>query len=266
MEKRLPGVFPAQKKDGSKYYRASVTHKRKHISLGSYDTPYKAFAAYLEGCDLLKNTGLTILDHSNHRVLPFEKWVTLINYRDNGMYIATPIYLHKKYFEYYLSPTEILKFDIDDLFYYSSRKIMKRGRHFFVADYGMQVNIVSRYGIKNYAVEGKDYSFVNGDNLDFRYENIEIYNIYNGVSKKETKTGILYTAKIHIRGNYTIGNYRTETEAAIAYNKAIDILKKAGVTKNFVPNYLEGLSPKAYADIYSDLKISPKILNYQVNE
>ena len=117
MEKRLPGVFPAQKKDGSKYYRASVTHKRKHISLGSYDTPYKAFAAYLEGCDLLKNTGLTILDHSNHRVLPFEKWVTLINYRDNGMYITTPIYLHKKYFEYYLSPTEILKFDIDDLFY-----------------------------------------------------------------------------------------------------------------------------------------------------
>ncbi|MBR5798496.1 MAG: hypothetical protein IKY23_00395 [Lachnospiraceae bacterium] len=266
MGKRLPGVFPAQKKDGTEYYRASITHKRKHISLGSYDTPYKAFAAYLEGSNLLKDTQLTILDHSSHRVLPFEKWVTLINFRDNGMYIATPIYLHKKYFEYYLSHTQILKFDIDDLFYYSSRKIMQRGRHFFVADYGMQVNIVSRYGIKNYAVEGKDYRFVNGDNLDFRYENIEIYNVYNGVSKKETAKGTLYAAKIHIRGNYTIGNYHTETEAAIAYNKAIDILKKAGVTKNFVPNYLDGLSPKAYADIYSDLKISPKILNYQVNE
>ena len=263
MEKKMPGVFPAQKKDGSTYYRSSITHKRKHISLGSYDTPYKAFGAYLEAAGLMKDCSLAIHDHSAHRILPFEKWVTLINFRDNNMYITTPIYLHKKYFEYYLSPTQILKFDIDDLFYYSSRKIMQRGRHFFVADYGMQVNIVSRYGIKNYAVLGKDYRFVNGDTLDFRYENIEIFNAYNGVSKKETKNGIRYVAKIHIRGNYTIGTYETDTEAAIAYNKAIDILKKAGVSKNFVPNYLEGLSPKAYADIYSDLSISKKILQYK---
>ncbi len=263
MEKKMPGVFPAQKKDGSTYYRSSITYKRKHISLGSYDTPYKAFGAYLEATGLMKDCALAIHDYSTHRILPFEKWVTLINFRDNNMYITTPIYLYKKHFEYYLSPTQILKFDIDDLFYYSSRKIMQRGRHFFVADYGMQVNIVSRYGIKNYAVLGKDYRFVNGDTLDFRYENIEIFNSYNGVSKKETKNGIRYVAKIHIKGNYTIGTYETDTEAAIAYNKAIDILKKAGVTKNFVPNYLDGLSPKAYADIYTDLSISQKILQYK---
>lgn len=266
MEKKLPGVCPATKKDGTEYYRSSITHKSKHISLGSYDIPSKACGAYLEATELLNNTSLSIHDYSSLRILPFEKWVSLINYRDNGIYFATPIYLYKKYFEYLLSPTQILKFDLDDLFYYSSRKIMQRGRHFFVADYGMQVNIVSRYGIKNYAVEGRDFRFVNGDNLDFRYENIEIFNTYHGVSRKQTQKGTFYVAKIHIRGNYTIGKYHTDTEAAIAYNKAIDILKKAGITKNFTPNYLEGLSPRAYATIYSELSISPKILHFSASE
>ncbi len=121
---------------------------------------------------------------------------------------------------------------------------------------------MSRYGIKNYAVPGRDYRFVNGDNMDFRYENIEIYNIYHGVIRKDTKKGVRYTARIHINGNYTIGTYDSDIEAAIAYNKAIDILKKAGVNRNFSPNYLENLSPSAYADIYSKLHISSKITDY----
>ncbi len=139
---------------------------------------------------------------------------------------------------------------------------MVRGRHFFVSDYGMQVNILNRYGIKNYAVKDRDYRFVNDDDLDFRYDNIEIFNIYHGVTRKNTKKGIRYVAKIHIKGNYTIGIYESDIEAAIAYNKAIDLLKKAGVNKNFSVNYLENLSPSAYADIYSKLHISSKITNY----
>jgi len=264
MEKKLPGVYPTTKKDGTVYYRSSITYKRKHISLGSYSTSAMACGAYLEATEVLKDVSLTLHSYTSLRILPFDKWVSLINFRDNNIYFATPIYLYKKYFEYLLSPKEILKFDMDDLFYYSTRKIMRRGRHFFVADYGMQVNIANRYGIKNYAVEGKDFRFVNGDSLDFRYENIEILNIYHGVSFQHTKKGIMYVAKIHINGNYTIGKYTTDTEAAIAYNKAIDILKKAGVTKNYSPNYMEGLSPSAYADIYSKIKISDKILNYRL--
>lgn len=265
MEKKLPGVFEAHKKDGTIYYRSSVTYKKKHISLGSYDTPYKAYAAYLEASSLISGQRFTLADFSEHRILSFEKWVSLINFRENGIYFSTPIYIRNKYFEYMLSPTNILKFDIDDLFYFSSHKIMQRGRHFFVADYGMQVNIANRYGIKNYAVLNKDYRFVNGDDMDFRYENIEILNTYHGVSKKETKKGLRYVAKIHIRGNYMIGTYQTDIEAAIAYNKAIDILKKAGVTKGFTPNYLEDLSPSAYADIYSKIRISSKISRYTVS-
>lgn len=262
MKHNPPGVFTASKKDGTVYYRASITYKKKHISLGSYPTALLAYGAYLEGTSLLTDPALTIESYSVHRVLPFTKWVCLTNYRDNQIYFATPIYMRINYFEYYLSQDFILKFDIDDLFYYSSHKIMMRGRHFFVSDYGMQVNIMNRYGIKNYAVRDRDYRFVNGDDMDFRYENIEIFNVYHGVIRKETKKGIRYVAKIHINGNYTIGTYESDIEAAIAYNKAVDLLKKAGVNKNFSPNYLENLSPSAYADIYSKLHISSKITNY----
>lgn len=262
MEQNLPGVFTATKKDGTVYYRASITHKKKHISLGSYPTALIAYGAYLEGTSLLTDPGLHLSAYSVHRILPFEKWVCLINYRENGIYFSTPIYIYKKYFEYYLSPEAVLKFDIDDLFYYSSHKIMRRGRHFFVSDYGMQVNIMNRYGIKNYAVRDRDYRFVNENDMDFRYENIEILNSYHGVTRKNTKNGIRYVTKIHINGNYTVGTYNSDIEAAIAYNKAIDLLKKAGVDKNFSPNYLENLSPSAYADIYSKLTVSRKISNY----
>jgi hypothetical protein len=71
-----------------------------------------------------------------------------------------------------------------------------------------------------------------------------------------------YRARINIPNYYTIGYYNSETESAIAYNKAIDILKKNGVTKNYTPNYIEGISPSLYADIYSKLKISDKINHY----
>ena len=51
--KRLPGVFEAQKKDGSIYYRASITFRSKHISLGSFPTELQAGQAYKEAKLLL---------------------------------------------------------------------------------------------------------------------------------------------------------------------------------------------------------------------
>lgn len=263
MATRLPGVYPAVKKDGTAYYRASLTHNRKHISLGSFSTMEQAHAAYLAADNLLKNTTLSIEDyHEKTSPLSFEKWVCLVNLRDNRLYFHTPIYLRPNFFYYYLSKKLVLKFDIDDLFYYSSHKIMKRNGHLFVSDYGMQVNILNRYGIKNYGVNGRDYRFINGDSTDFRYENIEIINRFSGVFRQEKEGRFFYTAKIHVNGDYLIGTYETETEAAIAYNKAIDYLKKAGVKKNFTPNFIDSVSASAYADIYASLKISPKIEHF----
>lgn len=262
--KHYEGVFSATKKSGETYFRASLTYRRKHISLGSFPTPEEAHSAYREGLQLLSDEALTLTGYHDSSPLSFEKWVCLLNFRDNGIYFGNPIYMGQRLFYYYLSPTHILKFDLDDLFFYSSHKIMCRGNHYFVADYGMQLNIASRYGIKNYAVPGKDFHFINGDPTDFRRENLEIHNIYHGVHESRTKKGTyIYTARIHIKGNYVVGRYHTETEAAIAYNKAIDILLKNGLKKNYTPNYIDGISPSRYAEIYSKLEISPKIINYR---
>lgn len=256
------GYFPAVNKNGETYFRASLTYRRKHISLGSFPTPEQAGAAYREGCRILRDKSCSLSSYPDSSPLPFEKWVCLLNYRDNGLYFGNPIYVGRKMFYYYLSPSHVLKFDPDDLFYYSSHKIMCRGNHYFVADYGMQVTIASRYGLKAYAREGRDYCFRNGDNTDFRRENIQIFNVYHGVRRELVKGKWLYAVRIHINGSPLVGRYPTETEAAIAYNKAIDILKKKGSKKNYIPNYIEGLSPSKYAELYTQLDISPRILNY----
>lgn len=262
-EKRYEGVFPAVKKNGELYFRASLTYRRKHISLGSFASPETAHLAYLEGRKLVTDPSVTLLHYQETSALSFEKWVCLINFRDNDIYLGNPIYMGQKLIYYYMSPTHILKFDLDDMFYYSSHKIMRRGGHYFVADYGMQTNVISRYGIKNYAVCGVDYRFINGDNTDFRRENLEILNSYHGVRQVQKDGRTLYTVRIHVKGNYTVGTYSTETEAAIAYNKAIDLLLKNGVQKRYSPNYVDGVSPKQYAEIYTSLEISPKIINFR---
>ena len=257
------GVFRAVKKDGTVYYRASLTRHGKHISLGSYAVAEDAHKAYEEGLRLLSDFSTSLKFYEPGSPLPFEKWVCLLNFRDNGIYLGNPIYMGQQLFYYYLSPHHVLKFDLEDLFYYSSHKIMRRGNHYFVADYGMQITLTSRYGIKSYAVPGTDYCFRNGDPTDFRRENLEIHNIYHGVRKTAAKNGqYIYTVRIHIRGNYLVGRYATETEAAIAYNKAIDILRSKGVTNNFSYNYVEEIAPSRYAEIYSALTIAPGILNY----
>ena len=49
----LSGAFSAKTKDGTIYYRSSLTYKRKHISLGSFPTEEEAHLAYKEGTSLL---------------------------------------------------------------------------------------------------------------------------------------------------------------------------------------------------------------------
>ncbi len=259
----LPGIYPHKKKDGTIIYRAGIHYKNKHISLGSYDTPQAANTAYLEAGNILKTPGFS-LEKSLYTPmsLAFEKVIVLLNFRDNGMYIKTPIYLHQNYFSYYLNPEEELKFDIDDLFFYSQHKIMKRGGHLFVSEYGMQTSIHSRYGIRNHAVVGKDFVFVNGDSRDFRYSNIEVINPYYGVTMEMNNGAVSYKVRIHINGNYLIGTYSSATKAAIAYNKAVDLAKAHGIQKNFPANFVEELSAKEYADLYTGLKISPNYLKF----
>lgn len=262
MNQPLQGVYTAKRKDGSQYYRASLTYRNKHISLGSHNDMKKAHEIYCAGSALLTDSSIRLEDYREDSPLAFAKWVCLINFRDNGLYFSSPIYIRPRFFYYYFSPTEFFIFDKDDLFYYSSRRISRRGGHYFVADYGMQINIMSRYGIKNYAVEGRDYRFINGNQNDLRYENIEIINRFHGVNTVQEKGRTKYLVKIHVKGNVTVGTYDTEIEAAVAYNKAIDLLKKAGIDKAYSPNYMEGMSPDVYTDLYHSVQVSQSLLNY----
>ena len=260
------GVYETTKKDGSPSFRASFTHKGKHISLGSFPTKEGAHRAYLTAELLLRSAEGSLLSLGDYaaagKPLSYEKWVILLNLRDNGIYFKTPIYLYPRYFEYHYNEETHLKFDVDDLFYFSNHKIMKRGGHLFVADYGMQVTLTSRYGIKAHAVEGRDYRFANGDSTDFRYGNIELFNRYTGVIA-ETKNGrTRYLAKIHINGDFIIGRYNTEEEAALAYNRAADYANAKGIRKNYTRNYIDGMSEEQCHLLYHTLKISPKLKKY----
>jgi len=261
MNSLKPGVYIATRRDGTVYYRSSITYNNKHISLGSYSTEDEAHIAYLDADSLLHDNSMSIDSYSSKHVLSFEKWVVLCNFRDNGLYFSNPIYVRPKLFYYYFSPEDFFIFSREDLFYYSAHKIQKRGGHYFLSDYGSQVNLLSRYGIQSHAVAGRDYIFLNGNHQDMQYGNIQIVNPYHGVICSDS-TMDKYIAQIHINGYTRIGVYGTAIEAAIAYNKAIDILKNAGLDKQYPTNYIDGLSAKSYADIYSQVEISQAILNY----
>lgn len=259
----LPGVYKAQKKDGTIYYRASITYRSKHLSLGSFLSEEDASNAYREALRILNNNEITIFNyHEQQTFLRSDKVVMLLNFRDNGLYFNNPIYLRKGYFSYFLTENIELKFDNDDLFYYSGHRILRRQGHLYVNDYGMQYSILSRYGIKPYAVSGRDYTFANGDETDFRYSNIIVLNRYHGVCEVIQNGIKRYRVSIHINGNYKVGIYSSEIKAAIAYNKAADLAKACGIRKAFPENFIETVTPKEYANIYSKLSVSKKYLQY----
>ncbi|MCR4694582.1 MAG: hypothetical protein K5773_04575 [Pseudobutyrivibrio sp.] len=263
----LPGVFAATKKNGEIYYRGNINYKGKHISLGSFATEKECGKSYQEAKKIIDNKSITLLNfQSQIKSLSFEKIISLINFRDNGIYIKNPIYLQKNYFLYYLNQNTILKFDNDDLFYYSSHKIQSRGGHLFVNDYGMQYNILGRYNIIPYSVKGKDYKFANGDDTDYRYSNIILINKYHGVSAENKNGKRRYLAKIHLNGDFIIGRYSTEAKAAIAYNKAVDLCKSRGMKKKFPTNFVTDMSPREYANVYTDIKISSHIYKFFRNK
>lgn len=257
----LKGVYKTKKKDGSVYYRASITYKNKHISLGSYTSEDLAHKAYLEAYVILFENKYNYANYSNELMLTFEKWIVIHNFRDNGYYIKNPIYMHKYYFSYFLSEDCELEFDVDDLFYYSTHKIFKREGYLFVNDFGTQVNILSRFGIKNFAVNGKDYYYKDHNPHNLRYHNVIVINRFWGVEKITKNEKVTYKAKIHINGNYIIGKYPNDIEAAIAYNKAADFVKHYKLCcKQFPRNYIEEISKDAYQLIYEKIKIPHKLL------
>ncbi len=255
------GIFKAKYANGKEYYRVSVTYHGKHISLGSFNAKRQAASCYKEAKDILSGS-YTPDDYPAFKAISFDKFIILINFRDNNVYFKNPIYIKPGFFLYYLSYDYALKFSKDDLFFYSAHKIMKRGNHLFVNDYGSQESLGLRYGIMSYAVENRDYEFINKDRTDYRYENIRIINRYTGVRKIEKDLNTVYEARIHINNYIRIGIYDNEIKAAIAYNKAADILIRNGIGKNYHHNFISGLSDDEYQAIYDELPLSSKIYKF----
>lgn len=255
----LKGVYKTTQKDGSISYRTSITYKNKHISLGSFNSEHLAHQAYTEANEILFEHCYQYDNYPNSMILSFDKWLILHNFRDHGYYFKNPIYMHKYYFSYFLDKTFEFEFDVDDLFYYSKHKIFRRNGYYFVNDYGTQTNILSRYGIKNFAIQDKDYYFKDGNSHNMRYHNIVVINKYYGVEKLQTDSIDLYVARIHLRGNFIIGRYTTEEKAAVAYNKIADYIKEHQISdKNFPRNYIE--NEILYAELYTKIKIPLKII------
>ena len=57
-------------------------------------------------------------------------------------------------------------------------------------------------------------------------------------------------------------NTIAEIEAAIAYNKACDMIAKKMPDKKYRQNYIDTLSPSQYAELYTRLPVSKKLLDY----
>lgn len=258
------GIYETTKKDGSTYYRVSITYKNKHISLGSSNQKSVAESRYHLATLILRNNRYTLDDYNNtNQSLPFEKWVVIINFRDNGLYFKTPIYLSKHFFTYYLSQKIQFIFDVDDLFFYSNHKIFKRGNYFFVNDYGMQLNIMSRYNIKNHASYGKDYHFLDKNCYNLRYDNIQIINPYIGVEKINKQYINYYHAKIHYKGYISLGYFKSIHKAAVAYNKAVDfMLRYVTPGKNYTKNYIDAISKDELDYFYTSIKLPDYLLNH----
>ncbi len=224
----MQGVYPAKKKDGTEYYRSSITYKNRHISLGSFATGPEAESAYHLADSILNGEdGVEPEDYEkNGQDISFEKWIMLLNLKKTGIYCRNPIYMYGKFFLYYINRETGLKFDVEDLFFFRNHKIQSRGGHLFYSDYGMQCSLLNRYGVRGFAVKNRDYYFKNGDENDFTYGNIVVVNRYNGVRHEEYRGKDVYTVKLHMKGDVTVGHYETETEAAIAYNKAADSIEE----------------------------------------
>ena len=198
-----------------------VRHLHIRINTSASEVPLTRLPVmpYNEACEIINNSSDHWID-TDHRTTSYNeamtlslgKYISLINFRDNNIYIKTPIYMCHKYFLYFLKEHEVLQFSTDDLFYYSNHTIMSRGGYYFVNDYGMQTSILSRFGVRSHSVKGRDYVFKNGDTHDYRYENILVVNKYNGVSQFTKNGRIMYRTRIHI-GDYILGEFSSRSRS-----------------------------------------------------
>ena len=245
--------------NGNTKYKVYFVYESNKIYLGIYPSMETAQKA-LEEAQMIMEAPKGPPDF-NFFTLSYQKIVSLCNFRDHRKYIKNPIYLYATYFHYYLSKECILVFDSKDLLYFSTYKIYKRGHYLYTQDSVSQQNILSRFHIPSYSVIGKDYYFKNGNPFDFRRENLISINHYKGVKQKVKQDQLVYVASIYIDTTLVIGYYASEIEAAIAYNKAIDLLRQQNSPHHYTYNTIPYLTDTEYQVLYEKISVSPRLLH-----
>ncbi len=258
---RLKYIYPINKNSGTEY-QLYYKYKNKRIYLGAYQTFALASSAFLEAEEVVISK--ISIDCASHLTLPFHKVVSLINFRDNGVFFKNPIYICGDYFKYYVSKDTVFSFDNNHLFFFSTNKIAIRGNYIYTQDGITQRNILSRFGIPSHSVCGKDYLFKNNNPYDFRKDNLHIVRHYLGVTYVKKNGLPVYVTKIFFNKSIVVGHYSSEVEAAIAYNKAADLLTKHTQTE-YMHNDIPYLTQAEYNALYESVTISSYLAAPSIN-
>ena len=240
-------------------YRVYYLYKTKKIYIGLYNTYEEALWAY-EFVEKLFTSDLSLNEYSNSCPIPFEKFVACINFRVTHMYFKTPIYVYTDHFKYYLTPDLWLTFDLKDLLYFSTKRIHKRGDYLYTYIGDHQENILKRFGFNRPMTYLKDYTFLNGNRYDFRRKNIQVINHYYGVSLETKYNKPTYVTRITLnKGTLVVGHYTSDMLAAIAYNKAVDLVTASLKEHNYPKNTFPFLTRQEYENLYLSLPISKRL-------
>ena len=248
-------IYPTQNSKFRVYY----LYKTKKIYLGLYNNSESASLAY-DFVQQIFEGDLTVDAYTVDIPISFDKFISCINFRDSNFYFKTPIYVYKDCFKYYLKPDLVLTFDLKDLLFFSNTRIHKRRDYLYTYMGDHQENILRRFGFTKSMIYLKDYRFKNGDRYDFRRENIEVINHYYGVKKEKRYNQPTYVARIALQNtSLTIGHYETEIQAAIAYNKAADLVNYRLEDSPYPLNSFPFLTRQEYQDLYDELVISKRL-------
>jgi hypothetical protein len=257
----LKYIYPVNKKSGIEY-QLYYRYKNRRLYLGTYKTFELASLAFLQAKDLTSSN--LLIDSIAELTLPFNKAVSLINFRDNGVLFKNPIYVCGDYFKYYYSRDIVFLFDNKHLFFFSTNKIAIRGNYIYTQDGITQKNILHRFGIPSHSVAGKDYIFKNNNPYDFRKSNLHIINRYLGVTYTTKNGNPVYVAKIFLNKSIVVGHYTSEVEAAIAYNKAADLLEKH-TQADYLRNEIPYLTKAEYNALYESISLSAYLNSPSIN-
>jgi hypothetical protein len=255
----MPYIYPITK-NNQITYRVYYPYYKKKIYLGLYKDLASATHAY-DYVDQIMHSqkNLATCVQTSKAFISFHKLIILLNYRDTKLYFNKPIYLDGYFFSYYLDENTKLIFDKEDLFFFSTHTLGKRGGYLYVENGISQTSLLSRFGIPNYSKVGKDYFFKNENPLDFRRENLIVNNTFIGVSKEIKYKKEVYVARITLKNTLIIGYYETATQAAIAYNKAAMLLMDKNPKKQYTLNTLDYLTASEYSQIYESVAVSPRL-------